>query len=84
MGAIANDSQNRLRWSRRGHHLSLDIAKGLVYLHSNQVWLRFNVWDHCPKSLFDCNECFERSDVRRHEQVSPLIASLGSSLWYSH
>ena len=41
MVAIANDSQNRLRWSRKGHQLSLDIAKGLVYLHSNQVWLHF-------------------------------------------
>lgn len=38
MAAIANDTQNRLRWSRKGHLLALDIAKGLVYLHNNQVW----------------------------------------------
>lgn len=37
MAAIANDLQNRLRWSRKGHLLALDIAKGLVYLHNNQV-----------------------------------------------
>lgn len=43
MDAIAKDSQNRMRWSKKGHHLALDIAKGLVYLHSNQVCLNTNL-----------------------------------------
>lgn len=37
MQAITHDDQNRLRWSRKGHSLALDIAKGLVHLHANKV-----------------------------------------------
>lgn len=37
MGAIANDRQNKLCWSRKGHTLALDIARGLVHLHANKV-----------------------------------------------
>ena len=39
MHAITRDDQNRLRWSRKGHSLALDIAKGLVHLHANKVSL---------------------------------------------
>ena len=37
MDAIAADSKNLLRWSRKGHILAMDIAKGLVHLHANKV-----------------------------------------------
>ena len=37
MGAIAKDKLNKLRWSRKGHVLALDIARGLVHLHANKV-----------------------------------------------
>lgn len=37
MNAIAADSKNLLRWSRKGHMLAMDIAKGLVHLHANKV-----------------------------------------------
>ena len=37
MDAIAADHKNFLRWSRKGSLLALDIAKGLVHLHANQV-----------------------------------------------
>ena len=37
MLAISNDKQNNLRWSRKGHRLAMDIAKGLVHLHTHQV-----------------------------------------------
>ena len=37
MAAISNDSQNKLRWSRKGHTFALDIAKGLVHLHVNKA-----------------------------------------------
>ena len=37
MDAIAADSKNLLRWSRKGHILAMDIVKGLVHLHANKV-----------------------------------------------
>ena len=37
MDAVAADSKNLLRWSRKGHILAMDIAKGLVHLHANKV-----------------------------------------------
>ena len=37
MRAIAQDTKNELRWSRKGGLLMLDIARGLTYLHSNRV-----------------------------------------------
>ena len=37
MDAIVADSKNFLRWSRKGHILAMDIAKGLVHLHANKV-----------------------------------------------
>ncbi len=37
MDAIAADRKNLLRWSQKGSLLALDIAKGLVHLHANQV-----------------------------------------------
>lgn len=37
MDAIALDRKNMLRWSRKGSLLALDIAKGLVHLHTHKV-----------------------------------------------
>ena len=37
MEAISSDSQNKLRWSRKGYLLAMDIAKGLVHLHASKV-----------------------------------------------
>lgn len=37
MDAIAADSKHLLRWSRKGHILAMDIAKGLVHIHANKV-----------------------------------------------
>lgn len=37
MGAIASDTQDELRWCRKGCALAADVAKGLVYLHSKKV-----------------------------------------------
>ncbi|KAL3145136.1 hypothetical protein ABBQ38_001740 [Trebouxia sp. C0009 RCD-2024] len=37
MDAIAADSKNLLRWSRKGHILAMDIVKGLVHLQANKI-----------------------------------------------
>lgn len=52
MDAIAADSKNLLRWSRKGHMLAMDIAKGLVHLHANKVPLH-----PCPRLVLCCSQC---------------------------
>jgi len=47
MDAIALDRKNMLRWSRKGSLLALDIAKGLVHLHTHKV-LRLACTQHNP------------------------------------
>ncbi len=47
MDAIAVDRKNILRWSRKGSLLALDIAKGLVHLHTHKV-LRPACTQHHP------------------------------------
>ena len=47
MDAIALDRKNLLRWSRKGSLLALDIAKGLVHLHTHKV-LRLACTQHHP------------------------------------
>ena len=48
MDAIALDRKNMLRWSRKGSLLALDIAKGLVHLHTHKV-LRLANTTHMSK-----------------------------------
>ena len=35
--AIERDADGELKWHRDGHHIALDIAKGLYFLHSHDV-----------------------------------------------
>lgn len=37
--AIERDADGELKWHRDGHHIALDIAKGLYFLHSHDVRL---------------------------------------------
>ena len=50
MEAIAADSKNLLRWSRKGHILAMDIAKGLVHLHANKVHIYIPYSNSVPKT----------------------------------
>ena len=76
MAAIANDTQNRLRWSRKGHLLTLDIAKGLVYLHNNQVWLRLHKYLHCIFELSFGQSFWQVLLPRRHTLHSSFAYSM--------
>lgn len=58
MDAIAADSKNLLRWSRKAHMLAMDIAKGLVHLHANKVPRH-----PCPHLFLRCSQCY----LRLHE-----------------
>lgn len=72
MDAVAADKQNRLRWSRKGHVLAMDIAKGLVHLHANQVILHMLYKQFCCTAVAGVTQ--QLNSLSRLKGISWLLA----------
>jgi hypothetical protein len=80
--AIECDADGELKWHRDGHHIALDIAKGLYFLHSHDVRLyldttKFPIHQHI-RMLLD-SICCATGRAYKQRVVMLLCAPPGAS-----